>query len=802
LLRELETDRDFLSCVTGWEKIPPREGRYVPLPEGLDGRLRAALVSKGVDRLYSHQAAAFDAARAGRNFVVVTPTASGKTLCYNLPVLQRCLEDPAARALYLFPTKALAQDQRAALQALIDGAGGGITTFTYDGDTPADARKAIRDLGHVVITNPDMLHQAVLPHPTKWAKLFKNLQYVVIDEIHTYRGVFGSHVANLLRRFKRVCAFYGATPQFVCCSATIANPGQLAERLIEESVTVVDRNGAPRGEKLMVFYNPPVINSDLGIRQSYLTATRKLATILLQGKVPAIVFAASRLNVEILVKYLKDAVERRLRDRGLVRGYRGGYLPLVRREIEQGLRDGSILGVVSTNALELGIDIGTLQACVIAGYPGTIASTWQQAGRAGRKTGKSLVILVGRSFPLDQYLMRQPAYFFGQSPEHALINPDNPMILLSHVKCAAFELPFKQEEPFGRQDVTDVLEVLEESGVLHHGGDRWHWMTDSYPADKIGLRNIAEENFVVLDAGNENRTIAEVDFESAPELIHPDAIYMCESRPYWVEKLDYKARKAYVREAKVDYYTEAIVYTSVRVLDEFRQEPHPNALREHGEVHVVKNYAGFKKIKFYTMENLGYGEINLPQHDLHTTAYWLTARPESLAGLSYSRLELLDGFLGLAYALHNVAVLILMCDFGDLGRSVGDRQSRWYAVLSAQGRGVYSSEGKTDEGIVEILDQFEPTLFFYDNYPAGIGLSDELYDKHRLLLERGLELIRACPCPHGCPSCVGPINDPLSRTKTAAIRLLELMLEEGPAQPSQVDNLSTKHTNKDTNGHE
>ncbi|MBN2431477.1 MAG: DEAD/DEAH box helicase [Acidobacteria bacterium] len=762
--------------LAAWKVLPASDGEFADIPESLHPRLQSALRASGVHRLYSHQAAAIAAVNEGRHVVLVTPTASGKTLCYNIPVLQRCLEDPATRALYLFPTKALSQDQMAGVQTLIDSIGGGVRTHTYDGDTPGDARRAIRDMGQIVITNPDMLHQAILPHHPKWQKLFKNLRYVVVDEIHTYRGVFGSHVANLFRRLKRIAAFYGVQPQFICCSATIANPGELAENLLEEKVTVVDRNGAPSGKKIFMMYNPPVVNPDLGIRQSYLTAARKLAVLLLQHKVPSIVFAISRLNVEVLVKYLKDAVEKKFRDKGLVRGYRGGYLPLVRREIEKGLRDGEILGVVSTNALELGVDIGALTACIIAGYPGTIASTWQQAGRAGRKQGLSLIVLVGRSFPLDQFIMQNPDYFFGQSPEHALINPDNLLIMLSHLKCAAFELPFRDGEAFGTQEVGELLEFLEEHEVLHHSQGRWHWMNQAYPATEISLRDIAEENFVVLDADDNCHAIAEVDFESAPEIIHEDAIYMCESRQYWVEKLDYDARKAYVRPTTVDFYTEAIVYSSVRVLDEFQQEPRRHVLREHGEVHVVKNYAGFKKIRFYTLENLGFGDIHLPQHDLHTTAFWITGRPESLSHLPYTRLELIDGFLGAAYALHNVATLLLMCAFRDIGRSVGDRYARWFAVATHQGRGLYTADGRLESGEIEIMDRFEPTLFLYDSYPGGVGLSEELWEKHYLLLARTRDLILVCPCRHGCPSCVGPVNDSASRTKPAAMDILNLFL--------------------------
>ncbi len=777
--RAIETVERFARrnrAVAAWRVVQAAEGKYRPFPETLHPRLAEALRSQGIHTLYSHQAEAVAASLQGRNVVLVTPTASGKTLAYNLPVLQSCLEDSTSRALYLFPTKALSQDQLSGLLNLIDGAGGGIRTHTYDGDTPGDARRAIREMGNIVISNPDMLHQAILPHHTKWVKLFRNLKYVVVDEIHTYRGVFGSHVANLFRRLKRVCEFYGARPRFICCSATIANPSQLAERLTGEPFTLVDENGAPTGEKVILFYNPPVVNPELGIRQSYLTATRKLATILLREGVPTIVFAASRLNVEVLVKYLKDAVERRIPDKGQIRGYRGGYLPNVRREIERGLREGSIRGVVGTNALELGIDIGSLNACVIAGYPGSIAATWQQSGRAGRKSGRAFVALVGRSLPLDQFIMNDPDYFFGKSPEHALINPDNPLIFMNHLKCAAFELPFRDGERFGQEDPSEFLQLLVEDGILHRSAGRTHWMNQAYPADDVSLRNIADGNFVVLDADDGNKAVGEVDFDSAPELIHKDAVYLVESVPYVVEKLDYEGRKAYVRQGEVDYFTDAIVYTSVRVLEEFRQAAEGDALQEHGEVHVVKEFAGFKKVRFYTSENLGYGDIHLPQHDLHTTAYWLTGRPQALEGLPYTRLELVDGFLGAAYALHNVATLLLMCDYGDLGRSVGDRHARWYAALTAQGKGFFSADGRLDEGELAFFDRFEPTLFLYDNITGGIGLAEDLYERRNELLERTIHLVSACGCERGCPSCVGPVVEAEAKTKPIALDILSILL--------------------------
>src|ERR1700685_2135943 len=471
------------SPVRAIRRQPAKPGVFAGFPAALAPSLKQSLVARGVAHLYVHQADAFERCLAGRNVVVVTPTASGKTLCYNLPVLQKLIDDPGARAMYLFPTKALAEDQLHEFQAAVDAMGSPIRAFTYDGDTPQDARRAIRERANVVLTNPDMLHSGILPHHTKWAKCFENLRYVVIDELHYYRGVYGSHLANLLRRLRRICDFYGSAPQFICCSATIANPKELAEALTERPFELVDRNGAPSGEKYFVFYNPPVVNRQLGIRRGYLQETRRIATEFIERHQQTLVFANSRLATEIRVKYLRDAIERGPLPGDAVRGYRGGYLPRERREIERKLRAGEIRAVVATNALELGVDIGSLDAVVMAGYPGSIASTWQRAGRAGRRQSTSLAVLVASSAPLDQYIVEHPDYFFGRSPQHAYINPENLEILLAHLKCAAFELPLRDGEPFGKQDIGEVCRYLEETGFLHHSANAWHWTQDSYPAD-------------------------------------------------------------------------------------------------------------------------------------------------------------------------------------------------------------------------------------------------------------------------------------------------------------------------------
>ncbi|MCU0226694.1 MAG: DEAD/DEAH box helicase, partial [Bryobacterales bacterium] len=517
---------------------PAFAGAFADLPDALPPAVKQALQRRGIARLYAHQAEAYGHVSAGKHVVVVTPTASGKTLCYNLPVLQAMTADKGARALYLFPTKALAEDQLHELHSLVEDSGSDLKVFTYDGDTPQDARRAIRERANIVLTNPDMLHTGVLPHHTRWAKLFQNLRYVVIDELHAYRGVYGSHFANVLRRLDRICRFYGSRPQFICCSATIANPEELASTLTGEEFEAVVENGAPRGDKYFVFYNPPVVNQQLGIRRGYLAESRKLALDLIQRNLQTLVFANSRLATEVLTKYLKDAHDRGPLPNQAIRGYRGGYLPKERRAIEKALRDGEIRAVVSTNALELGIDIGSLDAVLLAGYPGTIASTWQRAGRAGRRNSASLSVLVASSAPMDQFIIEHPEYFFGRSPERAAVNPNNLEILLSHLKCAVFELPVKPGERFGGQDAATLCQFLQEFGFVHPSGDSWHWIADSYPADTVSLRAVTSDNFVVIDVTGHAKVIAEVDFPSALTTLHEKAIYLHEARQYQVERFD------------------------------------------------------------------------------------------------------------------------------------------------------------------------------------------------------------------------------------------------------------------------
>jgi DEAD/DEAH box helicase domain-containing protein len=733
------------SPVRAVRRQPARPGEFAEFPETLAPVLQKALVARGIDRLYTHQAEAFSQAAAGRNTVIVTPTASGKTLCYNLPVLNGLLADPNARAMYLFPTKALAGDQLVEFQKAVDAMGSDLRAFTYDGDTPQDARRAIRERANVVFTNPDMLHSGVLPHHTKWAKAFENLRYVVIDELHYYRGVYGSHLANLLRRLKRVCEFYGSSPQFICCSATIANPKELAEALTGLPFELVERNGAPSGDKYVVFYNPPVVNKALGIRRSYLNETRRMARELLDRGQQTLVFANSRLATEILLTYLKD-------DYSGVRGYRGGYLPKERREIESQLRDGNIRAVVATNALELGIDIGSLDAVVMAGYPGTIASTWQRAGRAGRRQTASLAVLVASSAPLDQYIVEHPEYFFDRPSEHAYINPDNLEILLSHLKCAAFELPIRDGEKFGQHDTGDLCRFLSDLKLLHHSGSTWNWTSDTYPADAVSLRSVSSDNFVVVDISGDHQVIAEVSFTAALTTLYGKAIYLHDARQYQVERFDYEGRKAYVRRVDSDYFTDAIDYTQVKELEEAESSPAGGVKVAHGDVRLNRQIVGFKKIKFYTMENVGAGNLSMPEQEMHTTAFWLHFPAEFLARFNdLSPSDRQGGLVALSALLRTVGALCVMCDPRDLGVSI-------------------------TEDIAGALTAFEPNLYLYDNYPGGIGQSAALYKLAPRLLDGAAKLLAACPCEAGCPSCVGPVGEVGERGKEVAERILKELL--------------------------
>lgn len=750
LIGRLKADRGFMDCVTEWRTLPASEGRYEPLPEAMDDRVKRVLNDRGIYRLYSHQAECWRLAQEKKDFVVVTPTASGKTLCYNLPVVSSILRNNDARALYLFPTKALSADQVSGLYDMIEALDVDIKAYTYDGDTQGSARKAIRQAGHIVVTNPDMLHANILPHHTGWVKLFENLEYIVIDEIHTYRGVFGSHLANVLRRLMRLCAFYGSHPRFILCSATIANPVELASQLTGREIVAVTENGAPMGERHFVFYNPPVVNRQLGIRRGVVNEVKRIAETLLRNEIPTIVFARSRLQVEVITRHMKECVRNAYGYTDRVRGYRGGYLPTERREIEHGLRSGKVDMVVSTNALELGIDIGSLSACVLCGYPGTIASSWQQAGRAGRRKDTALTIMVASSAPLDQYIIQNPDYFFKASPEHALIQPNNLYIMLSHIKCGAYELPFAEGERFGDVPDTDqYLEYLTENNILRHLDGKFYWMEEELPSGEISLRSARSENFVIIDITDpaHHRVIGEMDRYTVPMLLHENAIYLHDARMFQVEKLDLEACKAYIRAVDVDYYTDADLNVSLHILDELEKKALPNGTGlTLGELRVSTIVKMFKKFKLDTHETVGFGEVRLPQIDLHTVGMWWTI-PDSLSQ-RYSNDALQGALLGISNLLSIVAPLYLMCAPKDV-----------HVVFQVK---------------APITDK--PTIFLYDTFPGGVGLSEKAYQMQELLLEHALQIAEGCACENGCPSCVGPVVEVGESGKCDACAILKELL--------------------------
>jgi DEAD/DEAH box helicase domain-containing protein len=743
-IKALIGDSGFSRLITAHRILEPLPPRHAPWLDGLNPGLVAALRGRGVEALYTHQAHAVAAVRSGHNVCVVTPTASGKTLCYNLPILDAIARDSAARALYLFPTKALAADQLVELRALADAAGLGLKTHTYDGDTPPNVRSVVRSAGQVVITNPDMLHSAILPHHTKWFKLFENLQFVVIDELHTYRGLFGSHVANVIRRLRRICRHYGADPIFICASATIANPRDLAERLLEAPVDLVDDNGAPRGRKHVLVVNPPVANEQLGVRTSALLTGQRIAESLIAGGVQTIAFAKSRTAVEVLTTYLHETFAPPPGHPHTIRGYRGGYLPNERKEIEAGLRDGRVRGVVATNALELGIDIGGLDAAISIGYPGTIASTWQQMGRAGRRTSTSLAALICSSAPIDQFLAAHPEYLFDHSPEHGLVNPDNLHVLLNHLRAASFELPVPAGERFGIDETPALLDVLEEDGYVRHADDdRYYWSHENFPASAFSLRSSSQENVVIVDTtGDRHRVLGEVDLFAAPLIVHERAIYIHEGVQHHVDRLDWEERKAYVTRTDVDYYTNADLGITLKVLEVADEASNAAGKRQRGDVMVAWKVTMFKKIKFHTHENVGYGPISIPEQQMHTAACWLVP-PAELVN-RYDR-DTLDGALiGLARVARTTGALLLMCDPRDLG-------------VLAQVQAPFTGQ---------------PTLYLYDAVPGGVGLTERLFGLTDELIRACREAVDSCPCADGCPACVGPAIEVGQRGKAVVGELL------------------------------
>ncbi len=748
VLDELQRSSEFMKQVTQWHVSPARSGHYEEMPAWLHPELQASLLRRGVSQLYSHQAEALNLLRVGRHVMVVTPTASGKTLCYNAPVLDTVLKDGNARALYLFPTKALSQDQVAELHELAAGLRTQVQSFTYDGDTPIHARQRIREASQVVVTNPDMLHAAILPHHTKWLRLFENLRYVVIDEAHMYRGVFGSHVANVLRRLRRICAFYGSHPQFILSSATVANPTELGRDLIGDTPVVIDQSGAPQGERHTVFYNPPVVQPQLGLRRSSLQEARRWGTRLLNQGVSTIAFVKTRTQVELLASYWKQGVREGVRQQ--VFGYRGGYLPNERRQIEQGLRRGEIRGVVSTNALELGVDIGSLEVAISVGYPGSIASLRQQSGRAGRRQGLSLALMIANASPLDQYVAHHATQILAASPEAARVYPENLLILMDHLKCAAYELPFSAEESFAVETIGEMLEYMVAHRVLHRGNDgRYYWMSDALPSHEVSLRSAAQNNVVIIDR-SEGRSIVigEMDRFSALTMLHDEAIYLHQSKSYQVERLDLANGKAFVQSVAADYYTDAELAVRLQVLDVLAESENEGVAHRSGELMVNALPTLFKKIKLDSHENLGWGKIHLPEAELHTTGYWCAWHREQFAEFDNQRWE--SALLGTGHVLRHAAALHCMCNVTDLHMAV------------------------------EIRDVLQglPTVYLYDAYPGGVGLGERVYRDRQRVLASASAMVAECDCESGCPSCIGPSLEGGVDRKQDVLKLLQVSLGE------------------------
>ncbi|MGD8455550.1 MAG: DEAD/DEAH box helicase [Anaerolineales bacterium] len=815
--------------IVEWRTLPAREARFVPFPDDLHPSLRAALEQRSYQALYCHQAAAWEHARAGRNVVLVTGTASGKTLAYNLPVLDRLLRLPEGRGLYLFPTKALAQDQKAELDAWMEALPQDerFPIATYDGDTPQSARPKVRKDARLVISNPDMLHTGILPHHTRWAEFFSNLQYVVVDEMHIYRGVFGSHVANVLRRLKRITTFYGASPRFILTSATIANPLELAGGLIEGQVSLVDDDGAPRGPKHFLIYNPPVVNEDLGIRRSVLQESVRLAEDLLVYDIQTILFGRTRRTVEVMLNYLRE----KSADPQGVRGYRSGYLPAQRREIESGLRSGEVRAVVATPALELGIDIGGMDAAVLAGYPGTISGTWQQTGRAGRTRDISLAALVTSANPLDQFLARHPDFFFASSPEQALINANNLLILLGHIRCAAFELPFHVGEGFGEvsgEEVGEFLHILEEGQEVHSSGGKYFWMADDYPAQSISLRS-ASPNTVILHAqfGDSWQVIGEVDSASADWMVHPEAVYIHEGQSYVVDELDLNHHLASLRPTEVDYYTQARQDSQVTLLETTAQSEVRGGMKGFGELSIVSQVVGYHKIQWHTHQRLGAGEVDLPPNEFQTTGYWLALSEETIEQLSdqglwkyapnrygpqweaqkqaarerdkftcqncgakeedrahdvhhlvpfraFERAEdanRLENLTTLCPTCHRRAEVFVRMHSGlsGLAFTLG-HLAPLFLMCAPHDLGIHADPQSS-------LADGQPVVVIYDHVPAGIGFSERLYELHDEIMQRALALIEACECHDGCPSCVGPGGEHGIGSKRETLAILKMFTD-------------------------
>jgi len=808
--------------------LKARQAQTTPLPEEMHPDLRGAFERRGFQALYSHQATSWKHVQGGENIVVVTGTASGKTLCFNLPVLDRLLRDPQARALYLYPTRALSQDQHDELNQWNQALPGAeaIPVGTYTGDTPQSARPKVRKRARVLLSTPDMLHLGILPHHTRWVEFLSNLRFVAIDEMHTYRGLFGSHVANVMRRLKRIARFYGASPQFIMTSATIANPIELAGNLIEEPVKLVDDDGSPRGPKHFLIYNPPVVDQELGIRQSALRESVRLAGDLLTYDVQSVLFCPTRRAVELTLNHLRQESEL---EKSKIRGYRSGYLARQRREIEDGLRNGEVRAVAATTALEMGVDIGGMGAAVLEGYPGTIASTWQQAGRAGRSEEPSLAALVASANPLDQFLAQHPDYFFGRSPEQALINPDNELILLGHIRCAAYELPFHQGEPFGKvegQRVGEYLKLLAEEAELRHTGEKYFWVGEGYPAQAINVRGSTPDQIVLqAEQDGEVKIVGQIDTDGAHRMVHPEAIYLHEGETYIVEELNLEEGVARLRPTDADYYTIPRSDSELLYLEATESVATKGAAKSYGKLATTQQVVGYHKVQWFTNQRVGVGQVDLPARELHSTGYWMAldeavveslrqagqwgndpndygpdwksqkeqarqrddyrcqvcgAPEEGHAHHVHHRIPFrnfrspreanrLENLITLCPTCHRHAETVVRVRSGLSGLAFTLRHlAPLFLMCDSRDLEVHSDPQ------AKLLED-HPIIVIYDNVPGGIGFSVRLFELHEELVGRAYELVSDCACNDGCPSCVGPGGEQGSGSKSETLAILKAL---------------------------
>ncbi len=742
VINEIINDNYFKKNITFSKKISSKDASYADFPAGLHPDLKTALLKKDITKLYSHQFESYEKVTNNKNVVIVTPTASGKSLCYNLPVLQNLLNTDNT-ALYIFPTKALAQDQFNEL-IILDST---LKKNIYDGDTPNNSRKNIRNKSRIIITNPDMIHSGILPNHTKWVNFFEKLKYIIIDEMHIYKGVFGSHFANVLIRLKRISDFYKSKPQFILSSATIKNAEELAENLIGETVEVINKNGSPIGEKYFILYNPPIIDEEQNIRKSIIHETVKLSAEFIKKDISTIVFARSRLNVELIYQYLKN--DNRIKSVSeKVKSYRGGYLPNERREIEKGLKTGLIKGVVSTNALELGVDIGTLEVSITAGYPGSISSVWQQAGRSGRKNDFSVSILIANNNPMDQFIIKNPDYFFGQPPESAIINPANVFILMSHIMCASFELPFLENEKFGNFNIKELLEYLEQEDLIKKSDDTFFWNGEDYPAETVSLRSTNSGTVSIINIDKDNTVIGEIDKSSAYMMLFKGAVYFHLGNQFEVVESDFNNNKAFVKEINAQYFTEPVVNSEIQILKIHKQTVENTFVKYFSKVAIRTIISQYKKIKFYTNEILSTGEVNIPTSEMSTYSAVLTFPEELFEALNNT--DLIDDILrATASLLQNIIPLHILCDYHDI-------------VAKAQRRSIYFNL---------------PSIFIYDIFAGGMGLSEKVFDKIDDILNEIYKLVTECTCKYGCPSCIGPANQYKKDTKSETINFLKKVVK-------------------------